>query len=458
MESRRVLLIQPMHEKLDRSARQSINFPWGLAYVATALRRAGFAVKVLDGQRLQMPKEELAEQVDASAYDIYGLTGFSTQYPALKLLAHTIRARTDAPILAGGPAATYQPELILRNTAIDVLILGEGEITVVDLLAKMDRLAEVPGIAYRRDGEVVINPPREERVNLDANPLPDFDLFDMPAYLRSNQSFSRAEASGNSLAVITSRGCPYACNFCSKSSRRYTAMSPAVIASALTELKDRFDLSQVNFNDELFLANKARFQELAPTLRALGLEWGGQARVNLVDEELLRLVRESGGTGVGYGIESGSPTILKNMNKQITPEQIETALRSTERLGLKMKIQLIFGYPGETEETLAETIELFRRVDHPGRRFNVIVPVPGSPLYRQCLAEGKITDEEAYLSEIEKSFGWGKVHVNFTPWPDDEIYPRKEAAEEAMRRNYINNSLWRRGRHALSRVRSLLPR
>jgi radical SAM superfamily enzyme YgiQ (UPF0313 family) len=144
------------------------------------------------------------------------------------------------------------------------------------------------------------------------------------------------------------------------------------------------------------------------------------------------------------------------MNKKITVKQIESAMRYTQRLKIPIKVQLIFGYPGEDEETVQETIDLFKRVDHPGRRFNVITPIPGSKLYDDCLTQGLIKDEPGYLAAIEIGFGIGKIHVNFTNWPDDEIYPRKKAAEKIILKNYYNKDLSRKTKYYLGKLRKKL--
>jgi radical SAM superfamily enzyme YgiQ (UPF0313 family) len=212
-------------------------------------------------------------------------------------------------------------------------------------------------------------------------------------------------------------------------------------------LKNEFKLDEIYFGDELFLSSKPKFRELAPRLASLNLPWAGQARVNLVDQEFLELIKRSNCVGMGYGIESGSQKILDNMNKKITVKQIESAMKYTQQLKIPVKTQMIFGYPGEDETTLQETIDLFKRIDHPGRTFNVITPIPGSKLYDDCLSQGLITDEPGYITSLEKSFGIGKVHVNFTKWPDDEIYPRKRVVEETILKNYYSKNLARKAKY-----------
>ncbi len=230
-------------------------------------------------------------------------------------------------------------------------------------------------------------------------------------------------------------------------------MSPNKLYKIIAALKNEFKLEEIYFGDELFLSSKSKFRELAPRLSALNVPWAGQARVNLVDKEFLELIKNTNCVGMGYGIESGSQKILNNMNKKITVKQIESAMNYTQQLKIPIKVQLIFGYPGEDETTLQETIDLFRRIDHPGRRFNVITPIPGSKLYDDCLTRGLINNEPAYLTALENSFGIGTVHVNFTKWPDDEIYPRKRAVEETIFKNYYYKNLTRRAKYYFIKLR-----
>jgi len=447
-----ILLIQPMHEKKDLSVRTSFNFPWGLSVLSSFYQKAGFHVRILDGQAMQKPKEQLVTIIDQFDFDIAGISSFSTQFPAVRLLSRHIKTNHCVPVIVGGPLATYQPSLVLNNTDADVCVIGEGEISGVQLLKHWDDIDRVKGIAYIKNGRVIITPPNDKFVDLDSLPFPDFSLFDMEKYLRQDNAYARKKNIGqHAITVITSRGCPYNCYFCSKSSQKFRRMSPKGIYNILSLLKSEFDIKEVSFGDELFLSGKSRFRELLPLLKQLKVPWGGQARVNLMDREFLDMIVQSGCIGLGYGIESGSQKILDNMNKKVLVDQIEFAMRYTQKLKIPIKVQLIFGYPGEDEQTVQETVELFRRVDHPGRRFNVITPIPGSKLYSYCIENRKIKDEVAYLYAIEKSFGIGKVHVNFTRWPDDEIYPRKAAAELQMLQNYLDKRFYRKAKHFVAR-------
>jgi radical SAM superfamily enzyme YgiQ (UPF0313 family) len=128
----------------------------------------------------------------------------------------------------------------------------------------------------------------------------------------------------------------------------------------------------------------------------------------------------------------------------------------SQKLGIPIKAQLISGYPGEDETTVQETIDLFRRAEHPGRRFNLIMPLSGSKIYNDTIRMGLIKDEPAYLAALEKSFGVGRVHVNFTKWPDREIYLRKNEAEQIMIENYYNRNLMRKTGRFVKKARAFL--
>lgn len=460
MKFKKILLVQPMHEekKTKEWDRTSISFPWGLGTLSRSYQKAEYDVEILDGQALKLSKEELLPEIDKLDFDILGITAFSTQYPAVKLFAEYIKNNHNVPIIVGGPLATYQAEMVLATTDVDICVIGEGEISGVEILKSWDDLPRVNGIAFKANGKIIFNKPQDRFVDLDQLPLPDFSLFDMEKYVRHRNKFAgiRKNTSTSAMTFITSRGCPYRCHFCSKSSQSFRSMSPNKIYEMIAGLKNEFKLEEIYFGDELFLSSKSKFRELAPGLTSLNIPWAGQARVNQVDKEFLELIKATNCVGLGYGVESGSQKILNNMNKGITVKQTESAMKHTRQLKIPMKVQLMFGYPGEDETSVQETIDLLRRVDHPGRRLKLTTPIPGSKLYDDCLRQGLINDEPAYLAAIEKSFGEGKVHVNLTNWPDDEIYPRKRAAEKAIRKNYYHKSLTRRATYYFTKLHKKL--
>jgi radical SAM superfamily enzyme YgiQ (UPF0313 family) len=437
---KKILLIHPMHEKKEKTERESFNFPFGIAYIARVVMDAGYDVEVLDAHALQWEKEQVIGYLRGKTWDAVGISAFSTQYNAVRFFSDFIKNEKNIPIIVGGPCATFSWELTLSSTKADFCVIAEGDLTILDLLNNLHSPEKVAGIAFRNErGQVFVTSPRPHIKYLDTLPRPAYELFDMEKYVKHKMSIGRKKQPMDTrvMTFITNRGCPFRCRFCSRTFSGFRSLSAQKIIEEIEYLAKKYSLNGIAFNDELFVCDKKKISVVAPYLKKRGLFWSGQARVNLVDYPLLKMMKDNRCIGVGYGIESGSQKILDNMDKGITVLQIERAMRETMRLGLDIKVQLIFGYPGEDEQTVSETIDLFRRIGHPGRRFNVITPLPGSPLYDETIKNGMIKDEAAFLAGIEKSFGWGKVYVNYTAWPDEEIYPRKYAAEEKMRRNYL---------------------
>ena len=420
-------------------------FPYGLAHVATSLLGCGHHVEVLDIYANQWNRREVLGKLGDLSFDAIGITAMSTQYAYVKWLAGEIRQRTDAPIILGGLLATYSPEIVLDHTAVDICVLGEGELTVTELIDNLDDLRAVRGVAFKEGGETVITEPRPYIENLDSLPRPAYDLFPMDVYTKtrfyihdSSTKIFRKRFGFATMGVLAGRGCPYNCNFCSKSFEGLRLKSVDGIISEIQYLKDEFGVEGIHFIDELLIVNKKRGYELAEKIAPLDVVWDAQGRVNTVDYDLLVKLKEAGCVGVGLGIESGSDEILRNMNKRITAEQSFKAVDIARKAGMHVKVQLIMGYPGETAETVQETVDLFARLDHPGRRFSLILPLPGSTLYDQALADGLIENEEEYIAQISGGYGASRypVFINFTDMTTRQIYELKARAEKQMARNY----------------------
>lgn len=449
-EPKKVFLLQPLHEKghLKVGERVSINFPFGMAYVAKFLEDSGHKVKVLDAQAEQVDIPGVCEILKKADFDILGISAFSTQYNAVKVISNFVKTNLgNKIIMVGGPLGIHSAELTLKTAPVDFCVTGEGEETVIDLLKNLDNPKDVLGIAYRNGQEVMVNPERPYIQNLDSLPRPAYHLFLMEKYLSFNiisggYGFKKKTKGGyiRAISIITQRGCPYRCKFCSKNFKGLRSMSPEKVIEEIKFLKETYNLEGVHLNDELFISNLDALKRFLPKIKELGLIWDCQGRVNLVNEELLLLMKDAGCVGIGYGIESGSQRLLNNMRKDTTVEQIEMAMNAARKLNLYVKVQLIFGYPGEDEQSIKETVDMFKRVKHPARRFNYITPLPGSAIYEEAIQAGLIKNEAEYLINVEVSGGEGKILVNYTHWPDEEIISVKQETERQMRLNYYKQN------------------
>lgn len=445
MKVQKIILIQPLHrlypKKGPRCKRhQQIVFPFGIGYIASFLLNKGYEVEIFDIHGLLLDEDEVEKRIPSLKCDIIGISAFSTQYSYVKWLVELLKKELGVKIIIGGPLATHSYELVLKDTNADICVIGEGELTTLEILENMENLDKIKGIAYRKNGQVIKNPPQEYIKNLDTLLYPTYDLFQMDIYTNTKfQDVVEKSAKYSNLRImglICGRGCPFNCNFCSKNFKGLRLRSIDNIIDEIIFLKDKYNISGIHFVDELVVVSKRRIEKLTERIKPLNIKWDCQGRVDIIDYNILKKMKDAGCVSIGFGIESGSPKILKNMNKGITPTQIEMALKSAIKVGLDVKVQLIFGYPGETKETIAETINLFKGIGHPGRRFNLITPLPGTPIYTEALNKGLIKNEETYLDEISYNFGYGSVQVNFTEFHDTDLYSLMHKTVRTMLQNY----------------------
>lgn len=454
-----ILLINPMSSRKQPIKGRKTHFPVGLGYLAAYLKTNNYNVSVFDNETECLDKTELKKFLSESDYDIYGITGMSSQYSYIKGLAYMIKKLKDKPLILGGPLATYSSDVVLRHMDIDACVIGEGEETIVDLLKNINNMQSVSGIAFQKDGEVVKTPPREYKKSRNDYPFPAYELFDMSRYLSKQQiqyegwghQFLNQNIAGiKNIGITTGIGCPYLCRFCSRSVIKPRLRSIDNIISEIKYCKKAYKIEGVRFLDDLLIVNEKRTFELCEKIEALDLVWSGQARTNTLNDQMAQAMKKSGCVGVGFGYETGSERILKAMNKGTTIAKHKKATLVAKNNNLAIRIQLLFGYPGENKESIEETIEFFREMQLPARRFNILTPLPGSELYQNCLNNKNIKDEDQYLTEVSSmnaGFDGKKVLINLTDMTDQEFEELLLYAENKMEENYKriyrqSNKLW----------------
>ncbi|MCL2787143.1 MAG: B12-binding domain-containing radical SAM protein [Micrococcales bacterium] len=336
--------------------------PLGLLYLAACARDAGFEVEVAD------LTGTTGRQVP-SGFDVYGWSTFSTSFHlSAELLDVVRRDQPSAFHIAGGPHATALPHQAL-SSGFDMVVQGEGERALVEALQAREVGQTLP--------EVVVGTPP---MPLDDLPYPAFDLVDVDSY-------TRQVAGHRCLSVLTSRGCPFACSFCNSTimgaGRPIRFRSPQAVVGELEFLRDQYDLGHFRFQDDNFAFSPRRVAEMTAALRPLDITYRCFSRVSVCSPEVAQALRASGCAHVSFGVESGSPAILGRhaMNKGQSPEQIAWALTNAHAAGLRTRIFLIVGFPGETDATIAETLALLTSV--PWDEFVVypLIPYPGTPIH-----------------------------------------------------------------------------
>ncbi len=455
----RLLFVQPpLGDGTKRMPNKARIYPWGFASIARCLEDDGHEIAVLDVYADDLIREEVETYLDSNQFDAICITGFSSvNYLYIRWFAEEVRKRYSIPIVIGGVIADNHCDLLLKKQTADICVLGEGELTSLDLFHNLDRLDTVKGIAYRRNGDIAINEPRELIRDLDTLELPNFDHWNMERYTKvrmyAHDRSTRYEGgfAGDKIELedlnpgITfqgGRGCPYRCKFCARSYQQQRLKSVGRIVEEITYLKEKFDLKSIHFTDELVISSRRRTMEICEAMKKIGLYWDGQARVNTLKKDMMVALKDANCVSVGIGIESGSDEMLKRMVKGITREQCLRVLRDAKEVGLHLKIQLMGGYPGENKETLRETAELMKEVGLPPRRLTWCTPLPGSELYDECLEKGMIPDEEEYITKLHTGYNHrGHIVLNASGNSDEEMLRLLDWVTKKMNTDFLLSCL-----------------
>lgn len=383
--------------------RQQLNIttampPLGIATIAAVLENAGYKVDILDINFLSR-KRFSWRQVETNIREIKpDIVGISCTTPAvINVLKITDIVKSINPkvfVVAGGPHASAAPQNLLEIAkSIDVIVIGEGEHTFLELLCFIHnerRIEDIKGIAYRENGKIILTPRRDYIENLDEIPFPARHLLlPLDSYPFAGHCYNKLPVT----SMITSRGCPHNCNFCSQGvfGQRYRARSAESIVFEMEELVKRYNIKSIMIVDDTFTLDKKRVYAICKLIwrKGLNVSWLCYAGIQEVDKEMLIEMKQAGCYQIYYGIESGSQRILNIMNKGITIEQIKTAVKDTKEAGLEVRGQFMLGYPTETLEEIKRTISFAKELNLDYAEFGVTTPLPGSELYNWAISEGK---------------------------------------------------------------------
>jgi anaerobic magnesium-protoporphyrin IX monomethyl ester cyclase len=358
------------------------NPPVGLAYMAAVLEKNGYEVAVLDCPPFNMTHEGLKQEIHRLKPNIVGITSVTATFPSALLAARVAKETCpNAPVVLGGPHATFMDSQILsEHPDVDIIVRGEGEQTILDLLQNLFRsgnLQAVSGISFRKNGHIVRMPNRPFIQNLDQLPRPAYKYFQLKKY----RIFGKL-----GLSIITSRGCPFQCTFCLVpriAGKYFRSRSKKNVVDELEWLRDVYEPDVFTFHDETFTYEKKRVLEICEEMknRNINLPWDCSTRVDQVSRELLAKMRDAGCQLVSFGAESGSQKILNAMKKGTTVEQNERAIKWAKEVDLSVAISVIIGYPGETKESLKQTLDFIQRTEPDDVYLYVATPYPSIELH-----------------------------------------------------------------------------
>jgi anaerobic magnesium-protoporphyrin IX monomethyl ester cyclase len=372
--------------------------PLGIAYVAAYLEREGFAVRLLDAGVEGLTIEETAARIIAEGPAILGVTATSNFYGNALNLARRVRAGLPSVFtVLGGPHGTSCADEVMEQGEFDAVVLGEGEITTSELVAAVVSgadLSTVAGIVYRDGGEVVRTPPRPLIKNLDDLPMPARHLLSLDKYIPQPNDGPFVPKQ----AMISSRGCPYQCTFCDHGTYgvTYRSFSPERIVAEMEELVVRYGAKDIAFVDSLFMVSKDRVRRIIAEMRRrnLTVHWTCTIRANVADRAVLEEMKAAGCWRVRIGIESGSERILDLIRKEVALKDIDAAVRVADELGLHPKAFFIIGHPGETRETILESIKLACRLPLTDITVQLNTPLPGAAQWETAAEHGTFTSPD----------------------------------------------------------------
>jgi len=432
------LLINPPIRENDKPN----DFPSGLGYIAAMLLKHGYDVTVLDINAWRYKKETVIRLLQKYLIDkdinIVGIGCLITCYNYVKWIIKVIKnIKKQTIVIVGGGLGTSIPEMVIEKLRADIVVIGEGEYTILELMEIFKKpqkknlkkkLLKVKGICFKYKGKIIKTQAREFIKNLDEIPFPAWDLFPIHIYLKNlwGEIKDMGIKSKSSMNVVSGRGCPYHCTFCYDPLghiRRIRSVDNVIQEIKL--LKRKYGVDFIFFGDPIFMTSKEWVMQLCDRIirENIKIKWASAGRVNLVDLELLKKMRDAGCISVNFGIESGSQKMLDIMRKGITVEQASKAIRIVRKVGMNLWTSFMMGFPEETRETLEETIRFCIDNDIHLVTIFFVTPYPGTALYEQVKRMGLIKNEEEYISKLGDAT---ELTINLTKWSDDELIRLRE--------------------------------
>ncbi len=413
--------------------------PMGTLYVSAYLKQSGVANVVTlnlnhcDGEEYDI----LKDVINHNNIDIVGLGGLSGEFHDLARMARYVRTvKSEIAIVMGGGIVTAEPETVmLAIPEVDYGIIGEGELTIVELIEALTHKKDpkdINGLIFHdRHGSLIRTANRKEIEDLDSLPFPDYEGFNYGDYLKKNPDMSDEGKRYSQVSIIGGRSCKFNCTFCfHPSGTRYRQRSLDSIFKEIDWLTQHYNISYIALREELFATDNERVREFCKRIEKYDFDWSIQLRIDNVNQELVDLLKNTRCRYIFVGVESAVDKILKSMHKGITVKQIENALEMLRLAGLNSRSGVIMGDTMETAETADETIEWFMRNHKRYRMFlDMIIAFPGSIIYNRACRDGVIPDKVQFLKD-------GCPIVNLSSMPEDDFLRMMNRVEKFNYRKY----------------------
>lgn len=451
----KVLLINPPYVK-DIYAKAKLNqATWNnppLALVALASTISDRSeVKILDLNIESDPIISLKKTLEDFRPDIVGITFTTPSFSRMVQIASEIKNFDKGIIVIGGGAhASSFPENTLSNSQLDIVVKGEGDFVLPEIVSG-NKLSLIKGVSYKSGKGIVTNPPRELIKNLDVLPYPSWHLYDLSKY-KNSKLVSKKNPAG---FIETSRGCVYCCVYCNKNifGRTFRVKSPKRVVDEMKFLLNS-GFKEIHVLDDGFSTDINRAKAICDLIKSekLGFPWSLQngLRVDRVDEELMKKLYASGCYRVTFGIESGNEQIVKNIKKNITIDMVRNAVRWAKKYNLEVFGYFMLALPGETKETMQDTINLARQLDFDYAKFTVMIPLPATEIYDKWKKEGYLKDikwddfhfhTQAKDVYTHPTLDWDTIH-NYYSKAYRAFYLRPSYVSKRVIKSVLNGSIF----------------
>jgi len=444
MNGTKILLAQPLwsiEEQFGKYSKGAGNntFSYGMSLMASVLEKEGYHVDICDSQFLNFSAKDFEDYLAKGKYDIIGMPCYTASVNFVHDTSKICkRILPKATIVIGGIHPTLMPRQTLQEIQeADIVVRGEGEYTLLDIVRHHENgspgLQDIKGIGFRENGSITLTPERPVINDLDALPLPAYHKFPMRDYKVQFTIAKRLPTFG----AFASRGCPFKCAFCNANDvhgKKFRYRGVDNVIEEIMHLKEHYGARGVTFQDSTFTGKKSWVKEFCERIikEKIDMHFMCYARVDTVNEELLKLMRKAGFWGISFGLESANPKSLKLLNKGTTVEQNVNAVKLSQKLGYYVQTSYILALPGETKDDAYNTIKFARKLGTELSFFNRPTPYPHTRLYNICKETGGLKDNidwnDYNVLQANKSI---YVNPNFK---DEEI---KKLLNHAMYSYYL---------------------
>lgn len=441
----RVLFIEAPYSYGTASLLVGDYFPLGIGYLAAYIRGFGHTVRIFQPPENGNFDSAILQELDSFKPEVVGISVMTSSYPEAVRLCGIIKSKRSChTVLGGHHVSAMGVDILAQSPHTDFTVIGEGELTLNELMEALKNgssdFSTIDGLTWRdSEGTIHLNKPRKIIENIDVIPYPARDLVDMNRFrLHSYIEFGKKSAT-----MITSRGCPFKCIFCSSwltMGSRYRWRSAEKVLDEIKELVEVHGVDHIVFEDDTITLRRDRMLEICEGLMEMPKRpsWYCLSRVDTMDYELACRMKAAGCRMVNFGIESGSPEILKHIGKRINIEKASEAVAACTKAGLRTQCTFIVGFPFDTDETMEQTLSLAKKINPTIAIFFPLTPYPGTKIFNEFMDQSLIPETVKEWKTFNVTNSTAPISVN-PKYTGEEIRRRSQLWN---RRYYLRPAQW----------------